>query len=140
MLVPTRADQAPRDVVAQALAVLPAVAGCQTVSGLVKELARKQRPRRLGLCAARLGRIFLEQPLNPVPEHGIDDRRVLPGVGLLLVADAAGVNWVAQDVMEVAALEGQAAGKTARAPITLAGAQAKRLRPVFDKAHTPTKY
>lgn len=87
VLVPTRADQPPRDVVAQALAVLSAVAGGQTVSGLVKELARKRRPRRLGLRAARLGCILLEQPLNPVPKRGIDDRRVLTGVALPLVAD-----------------------------------------------------
>lgn len=97
-------DQPPGDVIAQALAVLMAVARVQPVAGLIKELACQRRTGGCSFGAALLRSTIGQNALNLLPNIWFDDRLMLSVIDLILVADASGIDWIAQDVIEVAAI------------------------------------
>ena len=95
---------------AQPFALLHAVARGQTVAGFVKELAGQWRSRSFAFGAPALCRRGLEDLLYFHPMLRINDSWVLTVEDLILVADASGIDRVGQDVMDMTAVKGIAAG------------------------------
>lgn len=119
------ADQAMGDVVSQPPAFCGlAVARGQAVAGLVEKLSGQARGALSGAVAiavtvantaARSRRAGLHLPLQRIPEGRVDDRRVLPVEHPGHVADAPGIDRVAQDMVDVALADrGAALASTGR--------------------------
>ncbi len=106
-------DQAVGDVVAQPGAVA-FVFECDGVRR--SPVSSKSFPQRRDLRFAEIlgpaaqGGALLQLELDPVPPLGIDDRRMLAIMHLVPVPDAARVERVRQDVMDVTPVEQIAAG------------------------------
>lgn len=66
-----------RDVIAQPFAIFLAMAGCQSVTGFIKNLAGQQRSRGFSFRASCLLRPIYQHLLNLFPDDGIDDRGML---------------------------------------------------------------
>ena len=112
VLLATVLDEAPGDVVAEPLPVfLFGVARRQPVAGLVEELACQWGGGCTALRRASpwFGSPCLQLRLDRVPELRSNDRWMLALVDTPLVPDAAGVERIGQQAVEVSATERQPA-------------------------------
>ena len=131
VLLATVLDEAPGDVVAEPLPVfLFGVARRQPVPGLVEELAGQRGTGCAALRRAspRFGSPCLQLRLDRVPELRSDDRWMLALVDTPLVPDAAGVERIGQQAVEVSATERQPACPGSISGEALLGAQPQTVR------------
>ena len=103
-----------RHIAPPSLRPLGGFARAHVKAAIVEELAGKRSFGGTSWLHPKLS--LLSQPrLRSLPNLLIDDRRVLPLVDLPLVAEAADVNGVRQDLVERTVAEQPAAGLAARA-------------------------
>lgn len=86
-----------RAVVSVSLGALDGMAGCQSPALLVKDLSGEQARALHTRSLHPLDRIGCKLRLNLFPEIDGNDRLVLSGMDLMLVADLAAIDWVPQD-------------------------------------------
>lgn len=98
-------DQPSRDVVGMALAVLEAVGRGQPVAGLVPELARERGGLGFGRPSTLPPGSSLQLLLDAGPEAVVDDGRMPPGPGLLLVPDLPAIDGVCEDLVDLTGRE-----------------------------------
>ena len=131
VLLATVLDEAPGDVVAEPLPVfLFGVARRQPVPGLVEELACQWGTGCTALRRASpwFGSPCLQLRLDRVPELRSNDRWMLALVDTPLVPDAAGVERIGQQAVEVSATERQPACPGSIRGEALLGAQSQTVR------------
>src|SRR5271166_5481852 len=105
-----------RDVIAPALRPLPRPGRAHPVAPIVEKLSREQSFGRLTCSLRPRGAQMLAQALlNPIPKVLIDDRRMLAFVDLAFMRDAADIDGVRQEFVNVPPAEQAAAGRVARA-------------------------
>src|SRR5271166_5464297 len=99
-----------RDVIAPALGPLPRPGRAHPVAPIVEKLSREQSFGRLARSLRPRGaQIFTQALLNPIPKLLIDDCRMLAFVSLALMGDAADVDRVRQEFVDVPPAEQAAA-------------------------------
>src|SRR5271166_1461438 len=105
-----------RDVIAPALGPLPRPGRAHPVAPIVEKLSREQSFGRLARSLRPRGAEMVAQALlNQIPKLLIDDRRMLAFVNLALMDDAADIDRVRQEFVDVPPAEQAAACRPARA-------------------------
>src|SRR5208282_883573 len=91
-----------RDVIAPALGPLPRPGRAHPVAPIVEKLSREQSFGRLTCSLHPRGAEMIAQALlNPIPKVLIDDRRMLAFVDLAFMRDAADIDGVRQEFVNV---------------------------------------
>ena len=127
-------DQAVRDIVGKTPTMALAVGRGQEITRLIPKFAGEDPGLGGGLAPPARSRTGGDEPgLHVLPERLLDDRRMLPWIGLVLVPDPADVDRVGQEVMHLPAGEGRAAPDTSGAGDESLWPQPPTLRLVFDQ-------
>ena len=101
------------DIVAVPLSLLDRMGGGERGS-LVIEQEPRERARFPGICALTPSHtIFADPALHGIPGGLVDDGGVEPGIGSLLMANLANVDWVLEEVVKEPLSERFAAGFSA---------------------------
>src|SRR6266851_5538366 len=107
-------DQRAGDVITVTLAILDRMGRCHAVPLAVEQQSGEQAGVLHPNTGAALDRVLGKAGLHRIPQRGVDDRRVLARVGLVLVYDLAAIDPVLQYQVERAAADRLAAPAPAR--------------------------